>query len=452
MRRRGASRLALGALLGVNLILPAPPGPVAAPGFVEAYPVTAAAMRAAGPPYADWVAGGRRFLLFDRRGDGRVVEVLGDLAGADRIAVLVPGVGSTLADYDRGLGGVARRAPAAQAGQLYRQLRAADPAARVAVLAWLGYDPPDGVLTAAGGVRARQGAAGLAGLLRELAARRPAATITLVGHSYGALVVSLAATDAPVQVTDVVSLGGVGAGVRHADDLPPVTVLVAWAVPYLLGVAHGDGRLVGRRAAGTLALGGVAALAGLLALGYPVSAVGVPGAGVSNLNPPSLLVVVALAVSQVGVGLLARPALHRAVARPRVGRAVAGANRNAVRIYLWHQPVLVAVTALTARAGVALPGLHTAPDGPGWVLARCCWLPLLAVVLVTLVRVDRPADRRGAGRRPGGGGGTDRSAECVRSTPQVYDHRRSGRADLQEVIAVRDSDPPSRGRADGQPR
>ncbi|MBM0235186.1 hypothetical protein JNW91_27345 [Micromonospora sp. STR1_7] len=219
MRRRDASRAALGALLGVNLVLPAPPGPVGAAGFVEAYPVTAAAMRAAGRPYADWAADGRRFLLFDPRGDGRVVEVLGDLAGADRIAVLVPGVGSTLADFDRGLGGVAGRAPATQAGQLYRQLRTTDPTARVAVLAWLGYDPPDGVATAAGDVSARRGAAGLAALLRELAERRPAATITLVGHSYGALVVSLAAVDAPAQVTDVISLGGVGAGVQHADEL-----------------------------------------------------------------------------------------------------------------------------------------------------------------------------------------------------------------------------------------
>ncbi|MEU8184494.1 alpha/beta hydrolase [Micromonospora sp. NPDC049047] len=220
MRRRGASRLALAALLGVNLVLPTRPEPVAAAGFVEAYPVMAAAMRAAGPPYADWAADGRRFLLFDARGDGRAVEVLGDLATADRIAVLVPGVGSTLADFDRGLGGVARRAPAVQAGRLYRELRASEPLARVAVLAWLGYDPPDGVLTAAGGRSARRGAAGLAGLLRELAARRPAATITLVGHSYGALVVALAAADAPAQVTDVVSLGGVGAGVQRADDLP----------------------------------------------------------------------------------------------------------------------------------------------------------------------------------------------------------------------------------------
>ncbi|MBM0235185.1 acyltransferase [Micromonospora sp. STR1_7] len=252
-------------------------------------------------------------------------------------------------------------------------------------------------------------------------------------------------------VPAVVVVAGADLAVRLLPDgavVPPVTVLVAWAVPYLLGMAHGDGRLAGRRAAGVLVVGGATALAGLLALGYPVSAVGVPGAGVSNLNPPSLFAV-ALAITQVGLGLLARPALERLVARPLPGRAVGEANRNAVRIYLWHQPILVAVTALTARGGVVLPGLHTAPDGTGWVLARCCWLPLLATVLVTLVRAGRG---RGTGRQPGGGGIADGSAECVRPTPQVYDHRRSGRADLQEVIAVRDSDPPSRGRADGQPR
>lgn len=219
MRRRGAARVALGALLGVNLVLPGPPEPVPQVGFVEAYPQTAAAMRAAGPPYADWAADGRRFLAFDPRGDGRAVEVLGDLAGADRIAVLVPGVGSTLADFDRGLGGVARRAPSVQAAQLYGQVRSSDPRARVAVLAWLGYDPPDGLVGAVSDADARRGATGLGRLLRELVARRPAATITLIGHSYGALVVALAATHAPAQVTDVVSLGGVGAGVRRADDL-----------------------------------------------------------------------------------------------------------------------------------------------------------------------------------------------------------------------------------------
>ncbi|MET8123673.1 alpha/beta hydrolase [Micromonospora sp. NPDC005291] len=276
MRRRGASRVALAALLGVNLVLPTRPEPVAAAGFVEAYPVMAAAMCTAGPPYADWAADGRRFLLFDPRGDGRAVEVLGDLAGADRIAVLVPGVGSTLADFDRGLGGVAHRAPAVQAGQLYRELRATDPTARVAVLAWLGYDPPDGVLTAAGGVSARRGAAGLALLLRELAARSPAATITLVGHSYGALVVSLAATEAPAQVRDVVSLGGIGAGVQRAGDLRGRRFWAAEAptdwirrVPPVRLPGLGFGRRPGDPAFGArqLPVGGVAGHDGYLAPG-----------------------------------------------------------------------------------------------------------------------------------------------------------------------------------------
>ncbi|MFC4017643.1 acyltransferase family protein [Micromonospora sp. GCM10011542] len=179
--------------------------------------------------------------------------------------------------------------------------------------------------------------------------------------------------------------------------VPPATVAVAWAVPYLLGLAYAEGRLAGRRAATTLAVGGAAALVALLALGYPVSAVGVPGAGLSNLNPPSLLAV-ALAVTQVGLGLLARPVLARLLTRPLPHGAVAAVNRDAMRIYLWHQPVLVGVTALTARGGLALPGLHTAPDGVGWLLARCWWLPLLAIVLVTLVRAGRPV---GSPRRLG---------------------------------------------------
>ncbi|GAB3940064.1 hypothetical protein GCM10027614_23150 [Micromonospora vulcania] len=244
------------------------------------------------------------------------------------------------------------------------------------------------------------------------------------------------------------------AAVRLLPDdtgLPPVTVVAAWAVPYLLGLAYADGRLAGRRVAGALAGGGAVALAALLALGYPVSAVGVPGAGVSNLNPPSLAAV-ALAVTQIGLGLLARPALDRLLARPLPGRAAAEVNRSAVRIYLWHQPVLVAVATLTARGGLALPGLHTAPDGPGWVLARCCWLPLLATVLVTLVRAGRPAapaDRaapagRWRDRRPVGRVRRDADAGVRSSTFRP--------ARPQEVIAVRDSDPPSRGRADGQPR
>ncbi|MEV4715087.1 alpha/beta hydrolase [Micromonospora sp. NPDC049374] len=246
---REVVRLCLAAMLATGLVRPptVPPDPAPA-GFVEAYPSTAAAMESAGAPYARWAAQGRQFLAFDSHGDGRAVEVLGDLATADRIAVLVPGVGTRLADFDRGLGGVPQRAPAEQARALHAALRAADPHARVAVLAWLGYDPPDGVTTAATPAAGRRGADQLGDHLRTLAGRLPAARITVVGHSYGALVVGLAAMDAPPQVTDVVTLGGVGVGAEHADQFGPVRVWAAEApddwirrVPQLRlpGLGHG---------------------------------------------------------------------------------------------------------------------------------------------------------------------------------------------------------------------
>ncbi|MFG2056038.1 alpha/beta hydrolase [Micromonospora sp. NPDC048930] len=242
------ARAALAALLGFGLLVPGGPGKVAPAAYLEAYPATAARLRAAGPPYDGWAAAGRQFLAFEPRGDGLAVEVLGDLATADRIAVLVPGVGSTLRDFDRGLGGVARRAPARQAAELYRAVHETTPSARVAVLAWLGYDPPDTVPSAAGAAAARRGGTALRAELRELAVRRPDARITLVGHSYGALVVGFAARGAPAQVTDVVSLGGIGLGVDRAGDLGRVRVWAAEApadwirrVPEvrLLGLGHG---------------------------------------------------------------------------------------------------------------------------------------------------------------------------------------------------------------------
>ncbi|MDG4831832.1 alpha/beta hydrolase [Solwaraspora sp. WMMD1047] len=210
----------------------------------------AAAMRAAGGPYADWVADGRRFLAFDPRGDGRAVEALGDPDTADRIVILVPGVASRLRDFDRGLGGVRRRAPAAQARALHRQLRIADPGARVAVLAWLGYDPPDGIgWSAARSDSARTGSEELVDLVWTLAAARPAAAITVVGHSYGAVVVGLAAGRLPCQVTDLVSLGGVGMGAAEVAGLgSPARVWAAqaaddwirWLPPVrLFGLGHG---------------------------------------------------------------------------------------------------------------------------------------------------------------------------------------------------------------------
>jgi pimeloyl-ACP methyl ester carboxylesterase len=197
------------------------------PAFTEAYRESAVRMLATGCPYATWAGEGRRFLFFDPAGDGRAAEVFGDLSTAKHIAVLVPGVATSLVDFERGLGGVARRAPGVQGKTLYEQLskRSRD----TAVISWLGYDTPDGVdLAAATEGRARAGAKALTTFVHDVLAQRPGATVSLIGHSYGSMVVGLAAKELP-EVRDVITLGSPGLGVKHASDLGGATVWAAQA-------------------------------------------------------------------------------------------------------------------------------------------------------------------------------------------------------------------------------
>jgi Alpha/beta hydrolase of unknown function (DUF1023). len=185
-------------------------------------------MRTAGAPFVKWTGHGRQFLAFDPRGNGRVVEVFGDLGSADRIAVLVPGVSTTANNFNTGLDDVRDRAPAVQARALYDATRVAAPGQHVAVIAWLGYDAPQGVgRTAAREELARAGATALDRFAADLALMRPKARVTLIGHSYGSVVTGLAAAGLPSQVKDLVAVGSPGMGVSRAADLH--TTAHVWA-------------------------------------------------------------------------------------------------------------------------------------------------------------------------------------------------------------------------------
>ncbi|MFF7357561.1 acyltransferase [Streptomyces filipinensis] len=153
-----------------------------------------------------------------------------------------------------------------------------------------------------------------------------------------------------------------------------------WLVPYALGAAWARGEVQTRRSAWALLLGGTAATALLVTCaGYPASMVGVPGAAISNLNPPTLAAVT-FGLAQCGLALLLRDRLRRAMARPLAWAATAFVNLSAMTIFLWHQTALMATTATGLLAG-RLPGLHTAPDSVAWVASRLLWLPVLTLVL-----------------------------------------------------------------------
>ncbi|MER6712717.1 alpha/beta hydrolase [Streptomyces sp. NPDC000877] len=153
----------------------------------------------------------RHLLRFDGRGPGRVTEVLGDLARADRVAVLVPGSDTSLDTYGR-----FHAAASALYGQLARQAPAGT---RTAVVAWLGYETPGTVSTTVTTTgRAEQAAPGLRALVADLrAASAGAPRIALLCHSYGSVVCGRAA--AGLAVDDIALVGSPGTGAGSAAAL-----------------------------------------------------------------------------------------------------------------------------------------------------------------------------------------------------------------------------------------
>jgi Acyltransferase family len=177
-----------------------------------------------------------------------------------------------------------------------------------------------------------------------------------------------------------------------------VNVGAGWLVPYLLGIAWARGAFRGWRVPAAMLAGGVAATVALIVwAGYPVSMVGVNGAAISNLNPPTLAAVT-FGVAQVGLALLLRPWLARLMRRPLAWAAVALANLSAMTLFLWHQSAFLAVTLAGAAAG-RVPGLPTSPSGGWWIAERLGWLPVFAAALAILWLLLHRAERPGRFRR-----------------------------------------------------
>lgn len=182
--------------------------------FLENKDPLAAADEARLRSYHDLVDGNppKQILYFDPSSDGKIAVVEGDLSNADNVAVKVPGISNTM----NNIGG-----PIAEGERLHAQHKDG-----TAVVTWL-YDAPAGVSAGMGpgeinqirtDAMARQAAPELrsfvGGLNRGLGDQ---VNLTVIGHSYGSLVVGLAAQQG-MNVDNVVFLGSPGVGVDSAHD------------------------------------------------------------------------------------------------------------------------------------------------------------------------------------------------------------------------------------------
>ncbi|MFI6511766.1 alpha/beta hydrolase [Streptosporangium sp. NPDC050855] len=144
----------------------------------------------------------------------RIIKVYGDLRTAEHVAVVVPGSDTTAATFD---GGRAKpySTPGGGARAVLAEARALAPGARLAVVAWLGYDSPATVsLAVLTGGAAERGASDLRRYVTEtLRGKR----VSLLCHSYGSVVCAKAAPGSGV--ADVAVVGSPGLGVSPAAGM-----------------------------------------------------------------------------------------------------------------------------------------------------------------------------------------------------------------------------------------
>ncbi len=171
-------------------------------------------------------------VLTDRAGDGgRLVQRVGERA-ATTVVILVPGASTDRGDRSR-LRADARRVWVNITEQV-------DRSESVAVLSWLGYDPPDTVIGAIDVAAAEEGAADL---VAEVAALRlsGAQRVVVVGHSYGGVVAGRAILHG-LDADAVVQLGspGLGApGVAERASASGIELHAARAVGDPIGAVAG---------------------------------------------------------------------------------------------------------------------------------------------------------------------------------------------------------------------
>ncbi|WP_431043355.1 alpha/beta hydrolase [Streptomyces sp. P1-3] len=193
------------------------------------------------------------FLLgLDPSDDGRAIVSVGNPDTAKNTAVYVPGMDTTLATFG---GDITCADNMVKASEQYGK------PGDTAVVAWLDYDAPDGLVQARKPSYAQDAGPGLQDFVTGLwqTNEEPNARRTIVGHSYGSVAVSEALrSPGGIPVDDVIVAGSPGMRVSRAADLgiAPEHVWAGEAPGDIVpdtgraGVAHGEGESLTRRIRG----------------------------------------------------------------------------------------------------------------------------------------------------------------------------------------------------------
>jgi len=202
-------------------------------------------------------------------------------------------------------------------------------------------------------------------LTARLHRRAPAVTIMLLG--------------AAIALVDIVRF------TSGVDGIGYVNGALVFLFAHQLGYFYADGTLTGwnRSRLWMLVAVSFATLVALTSVGpYPRSMVAVAGERFSNLNPPTLAIA-CLSIFQVGLAMLARPAVTRRLNRRRPWLGVVALNSVVMTIFVWHMTAYVLALGLVQLLGGQLRQQATSQ----WWLERPMWFALPMLALLPLVAV-----------------------------------------------------------------
>lgn len=192
-------------------------------------------------------------------------------------------------------------------------------------------------------------------------------------------------------VVVAVELVGIATGSSAVGSL---NYLFVWGTAQQIGFAYADGSLQRMRRS-TVAWWAVLAFAALVAVTaspmWAESMIGLSGER-SNFSPPGTVPLL-LGLVQIPVALLLRPVVAPLLERPRAARVLDVASNSSMRAFLWHLPVMVAVTGVLLLLDVPFPD----PGSGTWWATRPLWF---AVLGLSLWGVLAGTDRVRRARRP----------------------------------------------------
>lgn len=190
---------------------------------------------------------------------------------------------------------------------------------------------------------------------------------------------------APRRTLALLALGVVAVDVARfstgVTDLGLLNLLFVWPLVQQLGFWYADGWFDRRHPVALIAL----AAACYLVL-WPLTAWGPYSTSMlGNLNPPTVPLVV-LGVAQACLLRLLRPVLSRLMRARVMQGAVFLLGSRLMTIYLWHLPVMLALTGVT----LLIPGAAPTPSSPEWWWSRpVMFIAVLGVLLALSLLIAR---------------------------------------------------------------